>query len=80
MNFEWMYHRRTYDHEENPQTQYFKDKMKEVGTNWQQLSDLEKEQWKKQAEILWQTEGRKLKNSRLTGFNLFVRDSLVMKE
>jgi hypothetical protein len=71
--YPWMYHHRDYDHGDNPQTQYFGVKMKEVGNSWQQLSFEEKAEWAKKEELLWQQQGRSLHNPRMTGFNLFTK-------
>jgi len=70
----WIYHRKSYDHASNSQTIYFCEKMREIGENWQLLSEEEKENWKAESEILWQEKGRKLNAPRVTGFNLYTRD------
>jgi hypothetical protein len=72
----WIYHRRAYDHADNSQTEYFCEKMREIGSNWQQLSEQEKENWDEKSENLWQKKGRQLNNPRITGFNLYAREYL----
>jgi len=64
----WLYHRKRYDHDLNPQTQYFNNKIKEIAINWQTLSQNERDEWNKQA-------ARYIKQ-RLTGFNLFTKEVL----
>ena len=59
----WMYHRKTYDHSGNPQTNGFNEIMPDIGTAWQALSTEEKGYWKKKA--------NKMVRRRITGFNLF---------
>jgi len=61
----WLYHRRRYDHDVNPQTQYFNNKIKEIAIDWQTLSQNERDDWNKRA-------ARYIKQ-RLTGFNLYTQ-------
>lgn len=58
----WIYHRRSYDHSVNPQTQFFNSKMPEIAEAWNELSLEEKEYWNNLAN------GFKY---RQTGFNRF---------
>jgi hypothetical protein len=64
----WLYHRRRYDHRENPQTQEFNHKIKEIGGMWQSLSQTERE--------LWNRKAAEYSNKRWTGFNLFTSEKL----
>jgi len=72
----WIYHRKSYDHAENSQTQYFIEKMKEIGNSWQQMSAEQRAQWEEKSEILWQKEGRRMHKPRISGFNLFTREEV----
>lgn len=64
----WIYHRKCYDHSENPQTLYFDSLMDEIGAEWNLLSDSERKSWNDKAE--------KYVRKRITGFNLFVAEYL----
>jgi hypothetical protein len=65
----WLYHRRKYDHSSNPQTQYFNNKIVEIGQKWQDLSQTKRDEWNKEA--------ARYKKLRLTGFNLYTREELL---
>ncbi|MCF8299272.1 MAG: hypothetical protein K9J13_17115 [Saprospiraceae bacterium] len=62
----WIYHRKTYNHNTNPQTECFCNKMKEVGAAWQALSEEERNHWKEQA--------NKFVRKRVAGYNLYTRE------
>jgi len=65
----WLYHRCRYDHSLNSQTQYFNNKIVEIGQKWQQLSQLERAEWNKEA--------ARYKKQRLTGFNLYTKENFT---
>ncbi|MCF7911554.1 MAG: hypothetical protein K9M99_03420 [Candidatus Cloacimonetes bacterium] len=65
----WLYHRRKYNHAANPQTQYFNNKIIEIGQNWQTLSQNQRDNWNTQA--------ARNKKQKLTGFNLYTRKNVM---
>ena len=65
----WLYHRCRYDHSLNSQTQYFNNKIVEIGQKWQQLSKIERSEWNKEA--------ARYKKQRLTGFNLYTKENFT---
>ena len=65
----WLYHRKKYDHTTNPQTQYFNNKIKDIGRSWQLLSQKEQDNWNEQA--------ARYEKQRLTGFNLYTRENML---
>ncbi|MCF7919613.1 MAG: hypothetical protein K9N06_06845 [Candidatus Cloacimonetes bacterium] len=65
----WMYHRKTYDHSSNPQTIAFDKNMPAIASKWQELSETEKNYWKKKA--------REQVRKRVTGFNIFTAFSVT---
>ena len=64
----WLYHRRKYDHRVNMQTKYFNQRMVEMGSEWQLMSQQKRDEWNKEAAITCK--------QRLTGFNLYTKTVL----
>lgn len=58
----WIYHRRSYDHSVNPQSQEFNSKMPEIAGAWGELSEEEKKYWNELAAAY---------KYKQTGFNRF---------